>query len=108
MQWRNFAVWELRSALEEEVDEDTLEYRISIVKEWILHAGTRIFEEARTMYSDDSDVLKPGSLYKGPPGLNLQRWNFWKTRLATISRQSPGAVSIRAEAILWLMKHPEV
>lgn len=107
VQWRNFAVWELRAALEEDFDNAAaLEYHMAIVKEWVLHAGNRIFEDARTTCNDDSKVLKPGSLYNGSPGLNMERWNFWKERLAEISRRTSGEVSSCADGIVWLMEHP--
>ncbi|KAJ5998734.1 hypothetical protein N7451_006544 [Penicillium sp. IBT 35674x] len=94
-QWKNFAVWSLNAALEEEIqDQKTLECNLVVAQEWITQAGERILREASEQPSDkECRVMSAGSLFKGKAGLSLERWEFWKVRFREIGRLTSGDIS---------------
>jgi hypothetical protein len=94
---RNFGLWQLRDALEEERppghDANTA---ISVASEWIVHAGQAI--TWRCLQSEPMEEWtlrseRAGSLYAGLPGFNLDSWRYWKRRLAELR----GSVSDRTK-----------
>ncbi|KAJ5909753.1 hypothetical protein N7504_004396 [Penicillium tannophilum] len=94
-QWKNFAVWSLNAALEDEIqDQKILVCNIAAAQEWITQAGERIFREASEHPSDkECRVMSAGSLYEGKAGLSLERWEFWKKRFREIGRLASGDIS---------------
>ncbi|KAJ5797738.1 uncharacterized protein N7503_007034 [Penicillium pulvis] len=94
-QWKNFAVWSLNAALEEEIqDQKILICNITVAREWITQAGERIFREANEHPSDkECRVMSAGSLYNGKAGLSFERWEFWKKRFREIGRLTSGDIS---------------
>ncbi|KAK2757432.1 hypothetical protein CKAH01_05689 [Colletotrichum kahawae] len=62
-------------------------HRVAVAAEWLIHASPILLREALSWGSrpllDDLDrrVFCSGSLFSGDPGLDLERWGFWKRRL---------------------------
>ncbi|OJJ50303.1 hypothetical protein ASPZODRAFT_128923 [Penicilliopsis zonata CBS 506.65] len=85
--WWNFAMWELQAALEEEYkDQAIADCNVTVACEWIVHSGDYIFEQI----GNADGQSEQGPLYSGPPGLCLERWNFWKRRLREMSQLVSG------------------
>ncbi|KAJ6166964.1 hypothetical protein N7470_002411 [Penicillium chermesinum] len=100
--WHNFPVWELRAALEEEIqDQDVLAFRLAVAEQWIVHAGQAIYIHV-TMEpaEEESRTMKPGPLYEGKAKLDLERWGFWKNRLAELGKQSSGSIATQSTSLL--------
>ncbi|GES64670.1 hypothetical protein ATEIFO6365_0009015900 [Aspergillus terreus] len=81
--WPNFAVWTLRSALEEELPGRKLECDVKAAAQWIVRCGSTIFRHTATAIETKS--FRGGSLYNGPPCISMERWTFWKQRFGEIS-----------------------
>ena len=89
--WTNFAIWELREALEEPSTGPKLDCDIAVAAEWIEHSGTFLFSELTDEEGDEEDrSTAAGSLYQGKDGLCPERWQFWKLRFGEISKQVGG------------------
>ncbi|KAJ8069136.1 hypothetical protein OCU04_002810 [Sclerotinia nivalis] len=91
--WIHFPIWSLRSALEEESPvADVRDYRILAAAQWIEHSGSYLFEQIsdKELSSDEKKSLSGGALYSGRPGLCLERWKFWISRLRDIEGQQSG------------------
>lgn len=62
-------------------------HRVAVAAEWLVHASSVLLREALSWDSrplqDDLErrVYCTGSLFGGNPGLDLERWGFWKRRL---------------------------
>lgn len=88
--WHNFAIWELRSGLEETPEDrpNAKETRIATAYEWIAHAGKELHKqgkEVRKLDATETRALKPGSLFKSEAsGLSTERWNFWRERIGVL------------------------
>lgn len=94
----NFAIFELRNGLEED-DEDTkqvpvAEARIRTACEWVTKGGLLLLQESLNNTFRDSPggpnqgtPYRPGVLFKGIKGFNLERWGFWKRRFAELRRE---------------------
>lgn len=112
-------VWQLRCALEEPLPEleFTRECRLGAARQWVLHAGHRIFDYLRAVADADGQParVERGGLWDctwlpGQPALaarnverlgkgslcaddgdigtySLQRWGFWKDRLAQVRKE---------------------
>lgn len=87
--WYNFAIWQLREGLEDVLGSDSHENdcKIAVASEWIIQAGPKLLRE--TLLNEDiSEAEKRAysgcELWTGLPGLNTERWGFWKRRLAEV------------------------
>lgn len=87
-------MWEIRSALEEAPKPGPLmDCRAWVAAEWILCCSKVLLEEMNLPNEEldehDIAVLRPGDLYGSDlPPRSLQRWGFWKKRLAQIAKES--------------------
>ncbi|KYK55149.1 hypothetical protein DCS_07111 [Drechmeria coniospora] len=85
--WDNFAIWEMRSGLEEPPRETTSAKDASLATacEWIAHAGEALHEQGRqgrTLDAMEQRALKPGTLFRSDrSGLGDERWRFWRERI---------------------------
>ncbi|KAK4899818.1 hypothetical protein LTR27_003084 [Elasticomyces elasticus] len=78
-QWTNFAIWMLRSALEEPaVEGKPMSYRLWIATEWLLLTSGMEIEV-------DKKSLRTGQLCENIPWIGVERWNYWKTRAASVA-----------------------
>ncbi|KAI0852921.1 hypothetical protein F5Y00DRAFT_226371 [Daldinia vernicosa] len=94
--WEKYVIWELREGLETPFtpiqDMPTVvETRIRVATEWIFESSRRIFvdslDHAFSDYPEGPNTGRPyscGPLYSGVSGYSLERWCFWKRRLAEI------------------------
>ncbi|CEJ53947.1 hypothetical protein PMG11_00278 [Penicillium brasilianum] len=90
LSWDTLIIWMLRDALEEDVPQEQIvrDCYISVVNEWITHAGQTIYRQLsdKDLSEQQKRVTKGGTLYHGKDGLCAERWEFWKQRLAEISK----------------------
>ncbi len=90
MGWENLAIWQMRKALEETLDNQTavqVDLQIAMANEWLKRSGHfLLFSAVRDQELNDSDkrALAAGPLFAGEPGSNPERWGFWKRRLGQI------------------------
>ena len=97
----NFALWETRSGLEEpwQVENDMtdvaskeiFDIKVKVACEWITLAGEALFVECLRNSCEDhpnggsrGTPYGPGPLFQGKVGFGLERWGFWKRRIAEI------------------------
>lgn len=90
--WKQFPVWQLREALENDIDPKSEVFKncLAVAAEWIKQSGSFIWERwvadfEDSDYKEDSQV-GPQPLYTGRTGLCPERWNFWKHRFGEISK----------------------
>jgi hypothetical protein len=109
----NFALWEMRSALEEpsqkEKDVTTVvrkgvfDMKVRVACEWVTVAGKALLVECLRNCCEDHPnggsqgrPYGPGSLFQGAVGFGLERWGFWKRRLvevkATVGEEVHGSI----------------
>ncbi|KAK5708060.1 hypothetical protein LTR97_000600 [Elasticomyces elasticus] len=87
-QWVNFAIWMLRAALEEPaVEGKRMSYRLWIATEWLVYFSNRVFEflTSGIEIEVNDKSLRTGQLCKNVPWLGVERWNYWKTRAASVA-----------------------
>ncbi|KAH7010216.1 hypothetical protein EDB80DRAFT_868738 [Ilyonectria destructans] len=92
LHWSVFAVMEIKTALEEELPPPSLvrEYTLSVASHWISISGAQLFKDAftgNTLNETELEATTPGPLYAnsgGKPGLCMDRWRFWLSRLAEL------------------------
>lgn len=88
--WHNFAIWELRGALEEEPRSNAeRDGQLQSSSEWILHAGNVLRAKKGMDQLDEMEkrMLKGGSKFQGEPGLSDERWSFWRDRFRELGGQ---------------------
>ncbi|CAM1501928.1 Fc.00g039120.m01.CDS01 [Cosmosporella sp. VM-42] len=92
----SFAVWEFREAFETDYSSDALtpakrDCNLATTSQWILHAGPVLYEEARNprvLDETDKRRYKTGKLTEAEPGMNLERWVFWRERLEELGAEA--------------------
>ncbi|KAI5464096.1 hypothetical protein BGZ63DRAFT_376899 [Mariannaea sp. PMI_226] len=87
-------IWEIRSALEEPtVKGPLMDCRVWVATEWILNCSVTLKKE---MMSPNEDLTENEAASRGTGKLcddsitprSLQRWDFWKKRLAEIAKEA--------------------
>lgn len=104
----NYAIWSLRSALEERLDAAwQIQCAVSTAHEWIVHAGPTLYKVSQSPEKLDEAAqrsLRGGELTKAGPGLSIERWAFWKARLEELGRGEGGE---KAEGVVGEMIETE-
>lgn len=99
--WVNFAIWEIRDALEETpVSDAHRDCSVSAAVEWFLYSG-ELLRTRRLARSEDLDgmekrMFQGGKLFGGEAGLSDERWAFWTQRLRTLAEEV-GEADIKAK-----------
>lgn len=105
------ALWELSGALESVPTEQKalMDCQVWAATEWILQCSQLLMKEMMAVEEQTETVLKaPGPLFgKDLPPRSLQRWDFWKKRLAEVSNECE-TLGIEAETRLRIEKAIEV
>ena len=106
LRWTVFAVMGISKALEQEPPGNEsnakrlrlyFEGEVQTASQWILLGGTEVFRDAfRTNRLNETELqaTPSGPLYVasgGRPGLNMNRWWFWKQRLEELGTAADGA-----------------
>jgi hypothetical protein len=82
---RQFALWQLRQAFETQAgSSEEFVCQVQAGAIWVLNAGQAIMflsEEQGDLSPDDARAMRPGPLFEGRPGFNLQRWAWWRQQL---------------------------
>ncbi|KAI1406936.1 hypothetical protein F5Y13DRAFT_207131 [Hypoxylon sp. FL1857] len=80
-------IWSLRDALEEPNPPQSLELdtKLTLAALYMEYNGTSLFQELLAnpypaITESVGRLHKPGSLFKGVPGLSPERWEFWTDR----------------------------
>ncbi|KAM0286494.1 hypothetical protein ACHAQH_000920 [Verticillium albo-atrum] len=77
----DFALWQLRSALEEDVaDAKEAAYLSAAAGLWIVHAGTRVWQlvaDGPVLSEPEARSLRAGGKFGGEGGYGKERWAFW-------------------------------
>ena len=56
-----------------------------MASEWIIRSGLQLYLKSRnTVLLDETQMQMAESLYGGPSGLCLKRWQFWKERFSKV------------------------
>ncbi|KAF3479836.1 uncharacterized protein GIQ15_06812 [Arthroderma uncinatum] len=115
--WSNFAVWSLRSALEENVTSDeSHKCNVAAAAQWMMYSGPYLLKEvksdaAKEVQEQEADngeakpnkgqPLAAGTLYKGKGKERLcpERWQFWKQQFGEIAQQG-GEENVKSVAQL--------
>ncbi|EFE39615.1 conserved hypothetical protein [Trichophyton verrucosum HKI 0517] len=112
--WSNFAVWSLRSALEEApvTAAESHKCDIAAAAQWMLYSGQYLLEEAKGDAAREAEEeeaakteeqpnrgqpLAAGSLYKGKARLCPERWEFWKQQFGSITQSDVQSVASLAK-----------
>ena len=86
--WVNFAIWQLRHGLEEEMNPGpSTDNRVAVASEWVIQSGPDLLRRcllSSVLDEAETRSYSAGALYAGHPGLCLERWGFWKRRLGEI------------------------
>ncbi|KAF7155551.1 hypothetical protein CNMCM6106_004697 [Aspergillus hiratsukae] len=77
-----FAVWSLRSGLEEKLSDRELDGEVAAAAMWMVYGGETLFSQLADAVQDEEKerMMKPGTLYSGQGQLCKERWQFWKRR----------------------------
>ena len=91
-----YAIWSMRSALENEAQDDAEGPAVQKYNVYVPAAASWIFGMGRALYTKDTDLTpsdrkqgnpaKGGELWKGKAAFSKERWGLWKERLAAISK----------------------
>ncbi|CCM05962.1 uncharacterized protein FIBRA_08201 [Fibroporia radiculosa] len=93
-----YALWMLRDILEDigtRQDPISLDAGLPVAAEWIFVAGSILYDFCHSpdkhepITHDIARAACGGRNYHGPPGLSLERWQFWKERFAYIQIHEP-------------------
>ncbi|KMQ45745.1 hypothetical protein HL42_3586 [Trichophyton rubrum] len=112
--WSNFAVWSLRSALEEApaTAAESHKCAVAAAAQWMLYSGQYLLEEAKGDAAREAEEeeaakteeqpnrgqpLAAGSLYKGKARLCPERWEFWKQQFGSITQSDVQSVASLAK-----------
>ncbi|KAM5444714.1 hypothetical protein MferCBS31731_000169 [Microsporum ferrugineum] len=112
--WSNFAVWSLRSALEEPPAANAESHRCNVeaAAQWMVYSGPYLLKEANEDPAREAEEqeaakteaqpnrgqpLAAGKLYKGKARLCTERWQFWKQQFGDISQQDIKSVAALAK-----------
>lgn len=105
--WYNFAIWQLREGLEDVLGPDSHENdcKIAVASEWIIQAGPKLLRE--TLLNEDiteaeKRAYSGGELWTGLSGLNTERWEFWRRRLAEVK------LSVKTQLTLDYVEHAQM
>ncbi|EAW12875.1 DUF3632 domain-containing protein [Aspergillus clavatus NRRL 1] len=84
-----FAVWSLRSALEEELKGAERDGEVAAATMWMLYGGQALFEQSNDAVKTEEmeRMMKPGPLYAGQGQLCAERWQFWNRRLGELQEE---------------------
>jgi hypothetical protein len=83
----NLAMYELRTALEEEHPaREVANCKISVASEWIIKSGMKLYSEA-PLHKDERWMNPTGPLYDGEAGISRERWQFWKLRFSEVQNK---------------------
>lgn len=104
--WINFPIWQLREGLEDVLGPDSHENdcKIAVASEWIIQAGPKLLRETLLNHELDEAEERAYSgckLWAGSPGLNTERWGFWKRRLAELKP------SVKTQLTLDYLEHAQ-
>ncbi|PYI16661.1 hypothetical protein BO99DRAFT_317579, partial [Aspergillus violaceofuscus CBS 115571] len=86
--WKQFGIWQLRSALEyPHVNPRLVDHHLAIVREWIFHAGCELYRQRceGVLDPDEACRTQPGPLYRGRADIPRERWIFWKERIPELA-----------------------
>ncbi|EFR00783.1 hypothetical protein MGYG_03787 [Nannizzia gypsea CBS 118893] len=109
--WSNFAVWSLRSALEEKPGTAAQSHKceVSAAAQWMLYCAPYLLEEAKgdavreaqeanaEPQPNRGQPLAGGKLYKGKARLCPERWQFWKQQFEGITQPDIQSVASLAK-----------
>jgi len=99
---RTFALWSLRSALEQDFDQikNALDGYIPAAVQWIVYAGTLLYEceKEYPVRADGGSTGSGGPLWNGKTGFCQERWTFWKNRFEQVQSISELADSTKSAA----------
>jgi Protein of unknown function (DUF3632) len=94
------ATSQLHDALEKEITvKEVANCDISVASQWMIKSGLELHREARDggPLNDDPVMKRTGPLYKGKPGLCLERWLFWKSRFSEVTDEVDDEVAKMAQ-----------
>ncbi|KAK0662120.1 hypothetical protein QBC41DRAFT_382266 [Cercophora samala] len=94
MDWSILPYWEITAALEVPLPEDPtiLECKIWVATEWLRHCADLLYSEMTCEVALDENSMasiKPGPLCEGVYPQSLERWEFWRSRLAQLAGEKP-------------------
>jgi Protein of unknown function (DUF3632) len=73
-----------------------------VAYEWVHHAGKVLFDKSREdgeLSPMDKRALAAGSLFvDGEPGLNTDRWGFWKQKLEELASDGQASDAAKEKA----------
>ena len=93
--WDSFSY----DALEKEITvKEVANCDISVASQWMIKSGLELHREARDggPLNDDPVMKRTGPLYKGKPGLCLERWLFWKSRFSEVTDEEVAKMAQQA------------
>ena len=91
-----YAIWRMRTALEEEHQDDTkgtaaqkYDVYVPAAASWIFGMGNALYTKEKDLTPTDrkqGNPAKGGELWKGKAEFSKERWALWKERLGVISK----------------------
>ncbi|KAK0639676.1 hypothetical protein B0T16DRAFT_423561 [Cercophora newfieldiana] len=111
-----FPIWQLRQGLEDDLSEEAkgdctpaeaVDNRVAVASEWLIHAGPALLKLSLLEDQELDDALRrsyrPGVLFSGNPGFNLERWGFWKRRLGELRSEVGEEVVLSVDKAVEIM-----
>ncbi|OJJ05867.1 hypothetical protein ASPVEDRAFT_45326 [Aspergillus versicolor CBS 583.65] len=88
-QWTVIPYWEIRFGLET-APEDAVEFEVKlwVATEWLIKGAPFMYREmtsTRPLDEEEKRNTRAGPLCKDLPGVSLERWAFWRSRLSEIA-----------------------
>ena len=90
MPWIVLPYWEIRTALETPLPQDpaAFECGLWVATEWLMRCGQllrRDLGSAGALSDGEEASIAPGPLCEGISPQGLERWDFWRSRLAGLA-----------------------
>ena len=90
MPWIVLPYWEIRTALETPLPQDlaAVECGLWVATEWLTRCGQllrRDLGSAKALSEREEASIAPGPLCEGISPQGLERWEFWRSRLAELA-----------------------
>lgn len=90
MQWTIIPFWVIPPGLETPPEaEIEFDIKLWVATEWLIQGAPFMYREmtsTRPLDEEEKRTTAPGPLCKDVPGVSLQRWAFWRSRLSEIAK----------------------
>lgn len=82
-----------------QIPQAIIDTRVHVAAEWIIRAGDKLWRDSLLVWAEETTSTRAyvgGKLIPATRGLNLERWGFWKCRLAEVRDDVQGNAACEA------------